>query len=120
VFEEDGFDEVFDDGSFVGVELLGGFEGEFEVVVGVAFVVVEDEQICADVEGGGEAADVRRRPSVSSSAAYRFRTEGHCTAWHVEDAYDTLVEVERSDWVERTACGRAQRDGGPLEALRTS
>lgn len=31
--------------------------------------------------------------------AYRFRAEGHCTAWHIEDAYDTLVEVEHSDWV---------------------
>ena len=31
--------------------------------------------------------------------AYRFRAEGHCTPWHVRDAYDTLVEVEQSDWV---------------------
>ena len=31
--------------------------------------------------------------------AYRFRAEGHCTLWHIEDAYDTLVEVERSSWV---------------------
>lgn len=30
--------------------------------------------------------------------AYRFRAEGHCTAWHV-DAYDTLVEVVSSSWV---------------------
>lgn len=30
---------------------------------------------------------------------YRFRAEGHCTPWHVEAAYDTLVEVEQSDWV---------------------
>jgi len=31
--------------------------------------------------------------------AYRFRTEGHCTPWHIEDAYDTLVEVEHSEWI---------------------
>jgi hypothetical protein len=31
--------------------------------------------------------------------AYCFRSEGHCTAWHVEGAYDTLVEVTPSDWV---------------------
>jgi hypothetical protein len=31
--------------------------------------------------------------------AYKFRAEGHCTPWHVEGAYDTLVEVEHSDWV---------------------
>lgn len=38
VFEEHGFDEFADDGLFVGVEVLGGFEGEFEVVVGLSFV----------------------------------------------------------------------------------
>lgn len=31
--------------------------------------------------------------------AYHFRAEGHCTAWHVADAYDTLVEVQDSAWV---------------------
>ena len=31
--------------------------------------------------------------------AYRFRAESHCTAWHIEDAYDTLVEVDPSEWV---------------------
>ena len=31
--------------------------------------------------------------------AYRFRAEGHCALWHIEDAYDTLVEVELSGWV---------------------
>jgi hypothetical protein len=31
--------------------------------------------------------------------AYRYRAEGHCTPWHIEDAYDTLVEVEPSTWL---------------------
>lgn len=31
--------------------------------------------------------------------AYRFRAEGHCTSWHVKDVYDTLAEVQDSDWV---------------------
>lgn len=31
--------------------------------------------------------------------AYRFRQEAYCTAWHVEDAYDTLVEVDGSSWI---------------------
>lgn len=31
--------------------------------------------------------------------AFRFRAEGHCTAWHIEDAYDKLVEIEHSGWV---------------------
>jgi hypothetical protein len=30
--------------------------------------------------------------------AYRYRAESHCTVWHL-DAYDTLVEVENSEWV---------------------
>jgi hypothetical protein len=30
--------------------------------------------------------------------AYRFRAEGHVTAWHVEGAYDTMVEVTGSGW----------------------
>jgi len=28
------------------------------------------------------------------------RTERCCTSWHVEGAYDTLVEIEGSPWVE--------------------
>lgn len=31
--------------------------------------------------------------------AYRFRAESHCTPWHIDEAYDTLVEIEASDWV---------------------
>lgn len=31
--------------------------------------------------------------------AFRFRSEGHCTAWHLQGAYDTLVEVQQSAWV---------------------
>jgi hypothetical protein len=32
--------------------------------------------------------------------AGRWRAEGHCTAWHIKDCYDTVAEVEESDWVE--------------------
>lgn len=31
--------------------------------------------------------------------AFRFRAESHCTPWHTDGAYDTLVEVIPSDWV---------------------
>lgn len=31
-------------------------------------------------------------------SAHRWRAESHCTAWHIEDAYDTIVEVEGSAW----------------------
>lgn len=32
--------------------------------------------------------------------AYRHRREVHSTAWHIEDAYDTLVEVNHSEWAQ--------------------
>lgn len=36
----------------------------------------------------------------SKVAAVRTRAERCCTAWHIEDAYDTLVEVEGSSWLD--------------------
>jgi hypothetical protein len=32
-------------------------------------------------------------------AAMKTRAERCCRAWHIEGAYDTLVEIENSDWV---------------------
>jgi hypothetical protein len=32
--------------------------------------------------------------------AFRKRSEIYCTGWHVEDAYDTVCEVQGSDWVK--------------------
>ena len=55
--EEGVFDEGADGGLFVGVELADGFEVVGDVVGDGSLVVVEDEQICADVEGEGEAAE---------------------------------------------------------------
>ena len=42
-------------------------------------------------------------------SAYRARSESLCTAWHIEDAYDTLVEVEQSVWLSEL---RAVAPGG--------
>ena len=43
---------------------------------------------------------VRFRSGVrfSNVSAHRWRAESHCTAWHIEGAYDTIVEVEESAW----------------------
>ena len=49
--------------------------------------------------------------------SYRFRAEGHCTAWHVEDAYDTLVEVERSAWVGELLAAEPSETGGHWKIL---
>jgi hypothetical protein len=34
----------------------------------------------------------------SGARAFRYRAEGHCTAWHIE-AYNSLVAVDHSDWL---------------------
>lgn len=44
--------------------------------------------------------------------AYRFRAEGHCTPWHIEDAYDTLVEVEQSEWIGELLADEPSETGG--------
>lgn len=31
--------------------------------------------------------------------AHQWRAESHCTEWHIEGAYDTVVELEDSPWV---------------------
>lgn len=32
--------------------------------------------------------------------AMRKRAERCCTAWHIQDDYDTLVEIENSSWIQ--------------------
>jgi len=32
--------------------------------------------------------------------ALRHRGESYCTPWHIEDAYDTVVEVDDSEWAD--------------------
>jgi hypothetical protein len=60
-------------------------------------------------DGRGAAPAIRflyKRAGVEYSSGFEFhhvaamrkRAERCCTAWHVEGAYDTLVEVEGSDW----------------------
>ena len=41
--------------------------------------------------------------------AIRTRAERCCTSWHIEGAYDTLVEVEESPWVEELRVDTAER-----------
>lgn len=48
--------------------------------------------------------------------AFRKRAESLCSAWHIEDAYDTVVEVYESEWVkELRATARPEwRDCFPM------
>ena len=55
--EEDGFDDAAD-GLLVGfVEVVDGFEVEGEIVCGAALVFIEEERVCAGVEGECEVAE---------------------------------------------------------------
>jgi hypothetical protein len=41
--------------------------------------------------------------------AVRTRSERCCTAWHIDGAYDTLVEVEGSPWVDEMRADTAEQ-----------
>lgn len=41
--------------------------------------------------------------------ATRTRAERCCTSWHIRGAYDTLVEVEDSQWVDEMRADTAER-----------
>lgn len=47
--------------------------------------------------------------------AHRHRAEGVCSAWHVKDAYDTLVEVQDSTWREELEALSYERGRDPGE-----
>lgn len=47
--------------------------------------------------------------------AYRYRAESHCTAWHIEGTYDTIVEVKGSDWVAELAAAEPSETWGFFE-----
>ena len=54
-------------------------------------------QLRYEVERDGVA--YRAGLQFETVRAYRFRTEGHCTVWHVDGVYDTLAELLDSEWV---------------------
>lgn len=47
--------------------------------------------------------------------AYRFRSEGHCTAWQVEGVYDTLADVADSEWVNELLAAEPPETWGRWE-----
>ena len=49
--------------------------------------------------------------------AYMHRAEGLCTLWHIEVAYDTIVEVVNSPWAAELAALDRER-GHPFDGLR--
>lgn len=51
------------------------------------------------IEFNRDGATIRSGLRFKRVRAFRFRSEGHCTSWHVRGTYDTLVEVHPSSWV---------------------
>lgn len=47
--------------------------------------------------------------------SYRFRAESHCTAWHIEGVYDTISEIQQSDWIEELTAATPAESGTPWE-----
>jgi len=47
-----------------------------------------------------DGANYRSGIQFTRVRSTRTRAESSCTAWHVEGAYDTLVEVVNSTWVQ--------------------
>jgi hypothetical protein len=78
--------------------------------------IVSDVELTTD---GGSAAlrfafdrnGVIFRSGVSFSRvrASRWRAEGHCTAWHIEGAYDTVVEILESPWIDELQNSQSTR-----------
>jgi hypothetical protein len=49
-----------------------------------------------DEEGKTRSVNLR----FVKQRAFRKRSETYCTAWHVTDTFDTVCEVQGSDWVQ--------------------
>ena len=62
-----------------------------------------DASLCGDVlrfQYFRDGTLCRSGISFEKISATRTRAERCCKAWHVEGAYDTLVEIEGSAWLE--------------------
>jgi hypothetical protein len=62
-----------------------------------------DLLLSLDLDDAGQKRSVRLR--FGKQRAFRKRSETYCTSWHVKGTFDTVCEVEGSDWVQelRTA-----------------
>jgi hypothetical protein len=100
---------------------VGGARGErvrkqplFELPV-ASTSLAEDPDLVADggrillrLVFGGADDRVHWQVEFANVRAFRHRAESHCTAWHIEDAYDVVCHVEDSEWV-----GELLRDSLP-------
>ncbi|WP_375397100.1 hypothetical protein [uncultured Sphingomonas sp.] len=63
---------------------------------------IADAILCGNVIRYGyesEGHNVKSGLIFNKVKAKRTRAEGACTKWHIEGAYDTLVEIEESEWI---------------------
>lgn len=81
-------------------------DATFEHPGGEAFLRFDFERDGMAYRGGLQFVKVR---------AFRFCAEGHCKAWHVEGAYDTLTEVSGSEWVSELLAAEPAETWGRWE-----
>ncbi len=69
-----------------------------------------DLLLSMDFDDAGQRRSARLR--FVKQRAFRKRAETYCTSWHVKDTFDTVCEVQGSDWVQelRTAAQPEWRD----------
>jgi hypothetical protein len=72
--------------------VAGGGHVEQEILPGLPFGLYFDYDRSGDIFHSGRICHGVR--------AYRFRSVYHCTPWHIDGSYDTLVEITSSDWIE--------------------
>jgi hypothetical protein len=46
---------------------------------------------------------VARGIKFINTYALKTRSERCCSVWHIEDAFDTLLEIENSSWIEEVS-----------------
>lgn len=69
--------------------------------------LVADPTLCADggdlllsMEFDDEGPRYSAQLRFVKERAFRSRSEIYCTSWHVTDTFDTVCEVQESDWVQ--------------------
>jgi hypothetical protein len=63
-----------------------------------------DAILCGNVIRYGyfkDGIELKSGITFSNVRAKRTRSDEACTAWHIEEVYDTLVEVQESEWVDQ-------------------
>jgi len=78
---------------------------------------LDGQGISPAIRFGYEKDGVKHQGGIKFSrvSAVRARAERCCTSWHIEGAYDTLVQVEGSPWAEEIRADTTEQWRDKLE-----